>query len=132
MVYEQTRWPGLYGFAADTDTGIIEPYTADPQRLGIEFAMFGIYEPNAQAPDDVVDRHEIFWFGDINELPDLPRNLGPGSRGLVQTGLLVQVGCCGGDWVVSDGAGRCGGRPAPCGLGGLVGQEWVRFLGKCC
>lgn len=120
MVYEQTRWPGLYGFAADTDTGIIEPYTADPQRLGIEFAMFGIYEPNAQAPDDVVDRHEIFWFGDINELPDLPRNLGPGSRGLVQTGLLVQVGCCGG------GLGCVGWCRS---LWWATGTVWVRWVG---
>lgn len=75
VVYEQGRWPGLYGLVLDTDTGITEPYTADPQRLGIEVAMFSIYEPDSPAPLDMVAGHEIFWRGDTNESPNLPRNL---------------------------------------------------------
>ncbi|MFB8004944.1 hypothetical protein [Nocardia sp. NPDC056000] len=80
VVYEQTRWPGLYGFVADTDTGITEPYTADPQRLGIELAMFGVYEPVAMAPNDVVERHELFWYGDTKQIPDLPNTLDEVNR----------------------------------------------------
>lgn len=75
VVYEQTRWPGTYGFVADTDFGITEPYTADPERLGIELGRHGIYEPIAKAPSEVVERHELFGYGDTEEISDLPRTL---------------------------------------------------------
>ncbi len=75
VVYEQSRWPGIYGLAADTDTGITEYYTADPRQLGIEMAMFGIYEPNGMAPPEMVARQEIFWSGGTADKADLPRFL---------------------------------------------------------
>ncbi len=75
VVYEDSRWAGVYGLVADADTGITEPYTADARQLGVELAMFAIYEPHAIAPLDVVARGEIFWFGDTEDISCLPRSV---------------------------------------------------------
>ena|SRR5215217_924698 len=65
MVYREQTVLGLFGFRYDTRLGITGTDWAEPETIGREIVMYGLWEPHAPAPARYVETGNIYWLGDI-------------------------------------------------------------------